>query len=184
MELSTKSENLKAAIIDVIRTFHNHILNDTELRKIIRILHGIARKNKREFYNRIAYIDGILYYDMADNKHTIKISSDGWNITQKREVIFARYSHQRPQVMPVKNGDPFKLLDYMNIQNETDKMLMMCYFITCYLSDIQQVLLQMHGESGSGKTSIIYVLVSLIDTSDAEFGLEITSKNILEDSKI
>lgn len=142
-------------------------LRADSIKSVVMTLEGIAKFDRecRETYTRIVKINDTIYYDIGDDKHIIKITKDGWKIEENAPVYFRRYIHQKPQVIPVHDGDLKKFTKYVHIDGLTNEILLATYLPTCFISDIDRPLLIMHGPAGAGKTTALEFVRSLIDPS-------------------
>jgi hypothetical protein len=101
---------------------------------------------------------------MADGS-VIKISADKWEQLNKFPILFRNYSHQKKQVIPLKDGNLLDVFDFLNVESK-NKLLVAVYLISCFVPDIPHPIFHPHGAQGSGKTTFCSVLKSLIDPSD------------------
>ena len=62
-------------------------------------------RKKYELYNRVAKHKGAIWYDLCDEQwRAIKITNKGYKIVKNPPILFRRYSHQSPQVEPIKRS--------------------------------------------------------------------------------
>lgn len=134
---------------------------------VITTLEGIASSSgeRKEVFNRVAYLDGIIYYDVGDDKHVIEITKDGWAVKTSCSVLFRRYQHQIAQELPIEGGDLKNICNYLNVSTEAHKILLTTYLPVALFPDIARQLLLMHGPQGSGKSTALSLIRSLIDPS-------------------
>jgi energy-coupling factor transporter ATP-binding protein EcfA2 len=130
---------------------------------------GICEKQKRrELYNRVAWHEGNLYYDLSNEKwQGVKVAKEGWEIVEL-PMVFRRYKHQVAQVEPVKNGNPKALFDFCNVKEE-DRCLFLATVASWFIPDIPHPVMLFTGEQGSGKSNNCRTLKSLIDPSTVPF---------------
>lgn len=133
----------------------------------IATLEGIAsfEKDRQLVHTRVARLEDNIVYDIGDDRHLIFISKDGWEIKENVSLFFKRHSHQKPQVLPQKGGDLKNLLKYLNVKEKAHELLLLTYLPVSLIPDIPRVLLILHGDQGSGKSSVLRLLRSLIDPS-------------------
>ena len=122
----------------------------------------------KSLYNRVARVDGVIYYDLGDDARVIKITKEGWEVTTKCPEKFRRFSHQLPQIEPKKGGDVLKVLEYLNLKTETDKLLFITYLLTVFIPDIPRVVLINIGDQGAAKSTALRIIRSLVDPSISE----------------
>jgi hypothetical protein len=121
--------------------------------------------DKCQLSNRVANYGGFNWYDLADDKRrSVRINADGWEIADKTPTIFKKFSHQKSQVLPQKNGDIRKILDFVNIK-EDDQLLFLIYLVSCFIPGFPHPIQIIHGEKGGSKTMTFKLLKSLIDPS-------------------
>ena len=120
-------------------------------------------------HNRVALYDNAIWYDLADERmRSVRITSDGWEIIDDTPILFKRYAHQQEQVEPIRGGDLNKLLDFVNLTDEPQGMLLLVYIVTCLRPDIPHPIPILHGREGSAKTTLFRILKKLLDPSKLE----------------
>jgi len=139
----------------------------------LRVLEGAALFDGEEYelYNRMAPANDGIWIDMCDDKRrAIKVSADGWHIVEEPPILFRRYSHQKPIVEPKIGGDPFKFLDFINIdvEDKDTRLLVLVTVISFLIPMIPHVIPTAYGIQGSGKTLFFKLVRSLIDPSTVE----------------
>lgn len=123
-------------------------------------------QNRRELFNRVAWHNNSIYYDLADEKwRAIRINDGGWEIVDNPPPLFRRFKHQMPQVIPETEGNLDELFTFINIEDEEDRLLLKCYPILCLVPDIPHAILLLVGPQGCGKSSTMRILRMLIDPS-------------------
>lgn len=134
---------------------------------VVTTLEGIASSSgeRKEVFNRVAYLDGVIYYDVGDDKHVIEITKNGWSVKTLCPVLFRRYQHQIAQDLPIEGGDLKNICNYLNVSTEAHKILLTTYLPVSLFPDIARQLLLMHGPQGSGKSTALSLIRSLIDPS-------------------
>jgi hypothetical protein len=134
------------------------------------VLDGIAcfDGTERDLHNRVAWLDGAIYYDLADQRwRAIRVHEDGWEIVERPPIVFRRYAHQRPQVEPIAGGDTRAVLRFLNIHPD-DQLLLLVWLVAAFVPDIPHPVPDFHGEKGSGKSVGQRVLRRVIDPSCVE----------------
>lgn len=122
-------------------------------------------------YNRVAPAEDGIWIDMADWRwRAIKVTADGWHIVDDPPILFKRYSHQQALIEPKPGGDPWKFLDFVNVDKEdrATRLLLLCAAISYLIPMIPHVILVFYGIQGSGKTMALKLIRRLIDPSAVE----------------
>jgi len=120
----------------------------------------------QELHNRVAFHEGAIFYDLADEKwRAVRITPEEWQIIDNPPILFCRYQHQKVQVEPQHGGDPWQLLDFVNLRDSSQQLLFMVYVDTCFIPDIPHPIIHPHGEQGSAKTTQLRLVGSLVDPS-------------------
>jgi hypothetical protein len=106
-----------------------------------------------------------IYYDLCNNNYQVlKIDETGWSIIDNPPIVFKRYGHQAPQVIPDNNGDINRIFDLINVKEE-DKLLFLVYLISCFIPGIPHTVGIFYGEKGAAKTTTLKILKMIIDPS-------------------
>jgi len=115
-------------------------------------------------HNRVAWHNGEIFYDLSNEEwQAVRISQKGWQIV-KKPVLFRRFLHQEPQVLPLPGGNVWKLLEFLNF-GEDDKILYLIWVISCFVPDIPHPVVILYGEQGGAKTVAFKLTRLLIDPS-------------------
>ncbi|MDY6797013.1 MAG: hypothetical protein SWK76_17280 [Actinomycetota bacterium] len=126
-------------------------------------------EKKEEVHLRVAWHDGVLYYDLADKEHrVVKISEDGWKIVNSCPVLFTRYSNTAPQVEPKSNHDSVKMSNFINITNDDQGRLLFVTLVALFIPDIPRPVLDFYGEKGSAKSTTMRLLRKIVDPAQQE----------------
>lgn len=129
---------------------------------------GEAQFSSEQFdiSNRVAFKDGVLYYDLADRKwRVVSISTIGWEVKECEDKIFRRYSHQQAQVEPSRELFEWKqIFKYLNIREE-HQLLFSVWLCSAFLPHIPHPALIFHGVPGSAKSTAAGLTREIIDPS-------------------
>jgi hypothetical protein len=124
---------------------------------------------EHEVHNRVAWVDGKLYYDLSDSQWRVaEITPEGWKILEHPPVYFRRMDHQLAQVEPVGGGRVQDVLDFVNIPNRDDQLLLLTVLVSSFLPGIPHPIPILHGEQGSAKSYTFKILRRLVDPSRPE----------------
>jgi hypothetical protein len=120
---------------------------------------------KRELYARVAHLDGTVVVDAGDESWgAYEITSSGWNYVSTHPVPFVRSRGTAPFPEPVKGKDLLPLLKQILKVDEETAQLLACWVVCTYCAG-PYIILVLHGEQGSGKTTAARVLRALSDPS-------------------
>ena len=150
---------------------HNKVPNSEATSMALSVIEAKAcyEGNAYKLSNRVAQEEGVIWYDLADKRwRAVRITAEGWSIEDNPPILFTRYAHQQEQAEPVHDGDPHRLLDFVNVNDEDMCLLLLVYAVTCFISNIPHPVPILHGPQGSGKSSVFRVLRRLIDPSAIE----------------
>jgi hypothetical protein len=165
---SCKSKMLKRWLAKIYWETYQKSINNESLNSAINIIESTACFDGDQFTlnNRTAWYDNAIWYDLADPLwRAVKMTPEGWRIINSPPVIFRRYSHQQPQVEPVSGGDVKKLLEFVNVQNDDQKVLLLVWLVACFIPDFPHPIPNIFGAQGSAKTLLGRLMRKLIDPS-------------------
>jgi hypothetical protein len=122
---------------------------------------------KREVYLRIAELNNRIYIDLgSETWQLIEVSSDGWRIISDAPVRFRRHADLLPLPIPIGGGSLDTLKNMLNLQGR-DWTMVSTWLLNCFKPAPTYPILILHGEAGSGKTTLSAVLKRLIDPGKA-----------------
>lgn len=132
-------------------------------------LSGIARFEGEEktLHNRVAWQDGAIWIDL-DGQKAICVKPSQWSLIANPPILFRSLPHQKSMPIPVPGGDPWQIFDFLNIKQDPSQLLFLCYLVASLVPDIPVVVLILHGQQGSAKTTILKVIKRLLDPSIVE----------------
>lgn len=164
--IKLSSKEFKNWISNYSWTYLQYALPTETLNKVIQILSGKACYHGEEHILAVRhFMDNLgLWYDCGDGS-AIHITPDGWRLTNRVPIMFRRFSHQKPQVWPIKEGSLDLLSRYINLKNKDDLLLFYVYIVAAFIPDIPHPLLILHGPQGAGKTTPMRVMKAIIDPS-------------------
>ncbi|RJQ30566.1 MAG: hypothetical protein C4589_03000 [Peptococcaceae bacterium] len=125
---------------------------------------------EHKLHLRVAEHGGAFWYDLADDQwRAVRITPDGWEVVDRPPVLFRRYKNTAPQVEPrrAKGGLP-RLLDFVNLGSEENRVLLLVYAVTCLVPGIPHVIPPFHGEKGAAKSTSLRVLRRAVDPAHRE----------------
>lgn len=112
---------------------------------------------------RFVLRNGVYWYDLG--KSAVRVDKQGWSIEKQPPILFRRYSHQMPQVVPAKGGTLDKLEPFVNIEKKEELALFTVFTVSAYIPDFPHPLLVLSGPQGAGKSTPMRLLKELIDPS-------------------
>ena len=114
---------------------------------------------------RVARVAGAVWLDLGDDTgRAVRITDDGWQVTDAVPVLFARTVLTGALPEPVRGGDLGELWSWLNVAPR-DRPLILAALIAQLDPDVPHVVIGVNGENGSGKSTATRVLVSLLDPS-------------------
>ena len=145
--------------------------NSEAVTAALNVVEAMARFEGEEhrLANRVARADDTIWYDLSDREwRAAKIMPGSWEIVADPPILFRRYSHQRHQPEPERGGDLRDLLQFVNISDESQRLLLLVYVVCCFVPDIPHPIPVLHGPQGSAKTTLFRMLRRLVDPSAIE----------------
>ena len=110
---------------------------------------------------RLAEHLGAIYIDLGDKDwRAVKVTAAGWEVVANPPVRFVRSRSMRPLPLPVKGGSIELLRKFINAG---EFVLVVAYALAALRPNSNYPVLVLAGEQGSGKTSLVRILGSLID---------------------
>lgn len=145
---------------------------------VIQQLCGEAKygSGEKPLHTRYAWHEDSIWVDL-DGSRAIKIDGTGWDIVDEPPVLFRQFPHQCALPIPLQGGNPTKLLDLLNISDINIRNLLMGYMVACMIPGIPLPVLIIHGQQGTGKTTILKAIKRLIDPSTVLIQGEIRKEN-------
>lgn len=156
----------------VARTIYKEVMMVTDSQTIKDVIGVLSAKaefegEQKTLNLRVASFDNKWYYDLTNQKwEFIEITPDSWKLTNKL-IIFRRFG-QLPQVYPSSQYPPDifdRFIDLFNIKGDENRLLLKCYIISMFIPGVPKVILMLHGEQGSAKTTLQELIKMLVDPS-------------------
>ena len=154
------------------------------IKQVIRMLIALAgEKEQKELRLRVApgENDAILY-DLGDEAwQAVKVTPEGWEIIANPPILFRRFTTNGSQVIPERRGNPLaRLLEFVNIQDENEKLLFKIYLITCFIPDIPHPAAVFYGHQGAAKTTVARLIKRLVDPGSEVTAFPGTTKELAQ----
>jgi len=119
---------------------------------------------------RTAEQGGAIYIDLGDKDwRAIKVTAAGWDVVTDPPVRFLRSSSMRALPTPTRGGSIEHLRKFVNVRPRDEAsgadelVLLVAYALAALRPNSNYPVLVLSGEQGSGKTSLVRMLGSLID---------------------
>lgn len=108
---------------------------------------------------------GQAYYLDLGNDHweAVEFSKDGWAVVKKPPVHFRRAQGMLPLPRPSEKGDINELREFVNIGTDEAWLLFVACLVSAILPRGPHPILGIHGEQGSGKTTVAKIFRQMID---------------------
>ncbi|MGK5083995.1 hypothetical protein WDW37_11905 [Bdellovibrionota bacterium FG-1] len=144
------------------------LLTKKHLEEIVEIVEGFAlvRNDKIDLCIRVARDNA----DILVNGMPLiyRISPGVWTEDSSGILKFRTPSTAKALARPIEGGDPKKVFNFVNIEDEDEKLLLLVYLVASFVPDIPHPILAIHGPQGSGKSSLLRFLTRIIDPNTAE----------------
>lgn len=153
----------------IIKEFYyektDSVPDDAYVKKIVAVLKIKANKNhKQKVFYRVGKLGDKIYIDIADQNHSyVEIDSGGWQVVQKVPVKFSKSTAMQPLALPEKCGSISELKKFLNLEAESDFILILTYLIGCLFPSKEYPILILQGSQGSAKSTTSEVVKHLID---------------------
>lgn len=156
--------------------------NPTALQSALAVIKGKACFEGRLYHldTRVVQRDDVIWYDLGNDQwQAVKITSEGWEIVNNPPILFCRYSHQKPQVLPVPASieDIKRVETFLNLAKSEYNLLLLVYLVSCFIPDIAHPVPIVYGPQGSAKSTFARILSKLIDPSSTGVGGIPTDQN-------
>jgi len=140
----------------------------TAISSALNTLEGMATEDGEKFtlHNRTAHHSGTLWYDLSNEQwEAIRIDDRGWELVTAPPILFQRYSHQAPQVYPIKGGNVRDLLQFIRLAKKEQEVLLLVTLVASFIPDFPHPVFILYGDQGAAKTTLSKVLRHIIDPS-------------------
>jgi hypothetical protein len=97
----------------------------------------------------------------------VEIDATGWRVIDNPPVRFRRAAGMKPLAVPVPGGSIAALRSFLNVQSDTDFVLVVAWALACLRNRGPYPLLVLSGEQGSAKSTFSAILRSLLDPNTA-----------------
>lgn len=149
---------------------HGKTPNSESMSSALAVLEGKAlfEGQRHELSNRIARIGDAIYYDLAnEDDEAVVINKQGFSIISA-PVLFRSHKHQKSQVKPAAERNVKRLLEFTNLKDESQALLLLVYVVAAFIPDIPRPIIHAFGDQGAAKTTLIRLVKRLVDPSHNE----------------
>ena len=131
--------------------------------------------------NRVAMAGGDIFVDLGDDCWTmIRVTRDGYRLVRQRKPRFYRAKHQQPLPKPVQGGSPWEIFNYLAVNDEADKLLVLTWILAAFYPATPIPILLAIGSPGSAKTTNCKRIRILIDPSSVPVLDDPTNRDCLQ----
>jgi hypothetical protein len=157
-------------------TAYSKVPSSSTLKQVLEVLEAEAHiKGEQHTLNVRTYHSSPkskeIWYDLLGS--AVLVTETGWQVVDRPPLLFMRYAHQKPQVVPKRGGSIGLLAKYINITSKDELLLFTVFVIAAFIPDFPHPILALHGSQGAGKSTPQEALKKLIDPSAADKGLQI-----------
>ncbi|MDP9459520.1 MAG: hypothetical protein M3Q22_04435, partial [Actinomycetota bacterium] len=130
------------------------------------VIEGVAQDgDEQPLALRVAQHDGALWLDLGDaTGRAVRITPDGWTVVDRAPVLFKRTALNAILPEPVPGGRITELWNWLNV-DPADRPLVAAALVATLYPDIPHPVLSFFGEQGTGKSTAVRVLISVLDPS-------------------
>lgn len=143
-------------------------ISDTQLDTSLNTLAAKCRfeGETHALHLRLAWHDGALWYDLCNEQwQAVRIDEAGYEVVNEPPVLFRRYLHMQPQVMPSGQVPLERVFEIINITDEAMRLLLLCDIVSMFIPGFPHPCPIFYGEKGTAKTSATAFIKRLVDPS-------------------
>jgi hypothetical protein len=161
-----KSGGFRQWLLHRYYTKTNGAPNGEAMTSAIAVLEARARFDAPtcQVHVRTAGHEERIYLDLCDEAwRAVEIDAEGWRVVNAPPVRFTRARGMLPLPIPVKGGTVHDLRKFINIRNDGDFRLVLAYIVAALRDRGPYPILALRGEEGTGKSTLVRIIRSLID---------------------
>jgi hypothetical protein len=113
---------------------------------------------------RYARQNGSIFIDL-DGYKAVRVDENGWQLIDNPPPLFRWFPHMKPIQRPAGDGDPWELLKFLNISDEDEKILVLCFILVSMIKGVPIPVLILNGYKGTAKTTALKIIRTIIDPS-------------------
>jgi hypothetical protein len=165
--LGIQSRVFRARLLQLVKAKTGALPQSAVLKQAIEIMEieaygrpGIELDNRRKTSGDETCID------LGDaDWRMVWVTPQGWEVKPHEQPRFFRPLHMRSLPEPVKGGNPYDLFNYVPLDTQEEKLLVMAWTVAALYSSVPNPILLFVGQQGSAKTTRSRRLRSLLDPS-------------------
>jgi hypothetical protein len=156
-------QSLRAELSREYRKATGKVAPQQALADALLTIEGIAQDAEPvPLYLRVARADGSWWLDLGDDTgRAVRVTGQGWRVEAEPPLLFKRTVLTAALPHPVA-GDLAELWEWVNVAEE-DRPLILAWLIAALIPEIPHPVLAISGEQGTGKSTVMKVLVRLLD---------------------
>ncbi|MBI5414466.1 hypothetical protein HZA38_03035 [Candidatus Peregrinibacteria bacterium] len=166
-----RSKAFKQWLAKIYWETHKKAPNSDALNTALNVIEAkaIFDSPQHKLWNRVAWHEDVLWYDLCNEEwQAVRISEEGWSIFNTPPILFKRHNHQQAQVLPASEGNFNLLLEFININDDDHKLILLVWIVSCFIPDFPHPIPFIYGAQGSAKSTLSRILRKLIDPSVLE----------------
>ncbi len=127
--------------------------------------YALFDRDTHPIYLRVAEHNGKIYYDLGDDTwQAVEIDPDGWRLVSNPPVRFRRTKSLLALPTPITGGSLSQLREFINLSDE-HWAIVLAFIVNALRPCVNYPVLILHGEAGTGKSTLSTLLKRLIDPS-------------------
>jgi len=143
---------------------------EATIKRVITTMSVLARRGRElPVHLRHGEHDGAFFYDLCNPLwQAVRITKDGWEVINNPPVMFRRYDHMRPQVIPIPpKGEHWALEELLSLTNigKAGRAVLGIQLQVLMVPGIEQMGGGTLGLEGTGKTTTQRLAVAIADPS-------------------
>jgi hypothetical protein len=171
--LKIESGKFKRLLIKLFYNNVGHVPSQNMIDNWVHIFQAFAdfEGSTYQLSSRVTSYNGDIYYDLTNETwQCIRISSLDWETLDSTPIpLFVRHN-QTAQILPNRIYEPDIFDRFLQIINaatgsQDRQVLLKVYIISLFVPEIPHVMLVLHGEKGSAKTTLQTLIKLLVDPS-------------------
>lgn len=183
--MKVRSQYFKEWLSGILYRHEQKGANSDALTSAINFTSGKCREGGKTYnlYNRVAPDpsgDGSIWLDMSNDKwQAIHITKTGWEIVNTPPILFYRFKHQKPLLIPQQPESLEQAREYTKLffnhtnikdteASKNNKLLVLCTIISYIVPLIPHANIIAYGEQGACKSYCFKLIRRLIDPASME----------------